>query len=62
MEPFQLDDNTAPGHAMCEIVRRTNDQVLFAAVKKLAEHLYARRRVRGVSITIEETQRSRRQP
>lgn len=62
MEPFQLDDNTAPGHAMCEIVKRTDDQVLFAAVKKLAEHLYARRRVRGVSITFEDTLRALRQP
>lgn len=62
MEPFQLDDNTAPGHAMCEIVKRTDDQVLFAAVKKLAEHLYVRRRVRGVSITFEDTLRALRQP
>ncbi|HQZ11724.1 MAG TPA: glycoside hydrolase family 88 protein [Devosia sp.] len=62
MEPYQLDDNTAPGHAMCEIVKRTDDQVLFAAVKKLAEHLYARRRVHGVSITFEDTLRALRQP
>lgn len=62
MEPFQPDDNTAPGHAMCEIVRRTGDQVLLAAVKKLAEHLSARRRVRGVGITFEDTLRALRQP
>jgi unsaturated rhamnogalacturonyl hydrolase len=62
MEPFQLDDNTAPGHVMCEIVSRTGDQVLFAAVNKLAEHLYSRRRVRGVSITFEDTLRALRQP
>lgn len=62
MEPFQLDDNTAPGHAMCEIVKRTDDQVLFKAVLKLAEHLWSRRRVRGVSITFEDTLRSLRQP
>ncbi len=62
MEPFQLDDNTAPGHAMCEIVKRTDDQVLFGAVVRLAEHLYSRRRVRGVSITFEDTLRALRQP
>jgi unsaturated rhamnogalacturonyl hydrolase len=62
MEPFQLDDNTAPGHIMCEIVKRTGDEVLFAAVRKLAEHLYSRRRVRGVSITFEDTLRALRQP
>jgi unsaturated rhamnogalacturonyl hydrolase len=62
MEPFQLDDNTAPGHIMCEIIKRTDDEVLMGAVKKLAEHLYARRRVRGVSITFEDTLRALRQP
>lgn len=62
MEPFQLDDNTAPGHAMCEIVKRTGDEVLFKAVKMLAEHLYARRRIKGVSITFEDTRRALRQP
>jgi unsaturated rhamnogalacturonyl hydrolase len=62
MEPFQLDDNTAPGLVMCEIVRRTGDEVLHKAVVKLAEHLYARRRVRGVAITFEDTLRALRQP
>ena len=62
MEPFQPDDNTAPGHVMCEIVKRTGDQVLMTAVIKLAEHLYARRRVRGVAITFEDTLRALRQP
>lgn len=62
MEPFQLDDNTAPGHVMCEIVKRTGDEVLFTAVKKLADHLYSRRRVKGVSITFEDTLRALRQP
>jgi unsaturated rhamnogalacturonyl hydrolase len=47
---------------MCEIVKRTDDQVLFKAVVKLAEHLYSRRRVRGVSITFEDTLRALRQP
>ena len=62
IRPFQLDDNTAPGHAMCEIVKRTGDEVLLKAVIELAEHLYARRRVRGVAITFEDTLRALRQP
>ena len=62
MEPFQPDDNTAPGHVMCELVKRTDDQVLKAAVLRLADHLYARRRVRGVAITFEDTLRALRQP
>lgn len=62
MEPFQPDDNTAPGHVMCELVRRTGDEVLESAVLKLAGHLYARRRVRGIAITFEDTLRALRQP
>jgi unsaturated rhamnogalacturonyl hydrolase len=62
MEPFQPDDNTAPGHVMCEIVRRTGDDVLRKAVVKLAEHLYSRRRVSGVAITFEDALRALRQP
>lgn len=60
--PWQLDDNTAPGHVMCEIVRRTGDEVLLKAVIELAEHLYSRRRVRGVAITFEDTLLALRQP
>jgi unsaturated rhamnogalacturonyl hydrolase len=62
MEPFQPDDNTAPGHVMCEIVKRTGDDILREAVLKLAAHLYGRRRVRGVGITFEDTLRALRQP
>lgn len=62
MEPYQSDDNTAPGHVMCEMIKRTDDQVLRKAVLKLAEHLYSRRRVRGVGITFEDTLRALRQP
>lgn len=62
MEPFHLDDNTAPGHVMCEIVDRTGDEILRAAVIKLAEHLWARRRAKGVAITFEDTLRALRQP
>jgi unsaturated rhamnogalacturonyl hydrolase len=47
---------------MCEIIHRTDDNVLKNAVLKLADHLYARRRVRGVAITFEDTLRSLRQP
>ncbi|MEO8758862.1 MAG: glycoside hydrolase family 88 protein [Devosia sp.] len=61
-EPWQLDDNTAPGHVMCEIVKRNGDEVLRKAVVELAEHLYSRRRVRGVAITFEDTLRALRQP
>jgi len=61
-EPWQPDDNTAPGHAMCEIIKRTGDEVLLDAVMALAEHLYARRRVRGVAITFEDTLRALREP
>lgn len=60
--PWGLDDNTAPGHVMCEIVKRTGDEVLLKAVIELAEHLYSRRRVRGVAITFEDTLRALRQP
>jgi unsaturated rhamnogalacturonyl hydrolase len=62
MEPFRPDDNTAPGHVMCEIVRRTDDKVLRGAVLKLADHLHARRRVRGIAITFEDTLRALRRP
>jgi unsaturated rhamnogalacturonyl hydrolase len=62
MAPFQLDDNTAPGHVMCEIVKRTDDKVLRQAVLRLADHLYSRRRVRGIAITFEDTLRALRQP
>jgi unsaturated rhamnogalacturonyl hydrolase len=62
MEPFQPDDNTAPGHVMCEIVERRGDAVLREAVLALARHLKARRRVGAVAITFEDTLRSLRQP
>ncbi len=62
MEPFQPDDNTAPGHAMCQVVAETGDAVLRDAVLRLAEHLAARRRVAGVAITFEDCTRSLRTP
>ncbi|NOZ31500.1 MAG: hypothetical protein GXP01_00180 [Alphaproteobacteria bacterium] len=60
--PFCADDNTAPGHVMCEIVERTGDEVLRAAVLDLATHLRGRRRVGDVAITFEDTSRSLMQP
>lgn len=60
--PFQPDDNTAPGHVMCDIVERTGDAVLREAVLELARHLRARRRIDGVAVTFEDTLRSLRQP
>jgi unsaturated rhamnogalacturonyl hydrolase len=62
MEPFQPDDNTAPGHVMCDIVERTGDNVLKEAVLELARHLRSRRKIGSVSITFEDTLRSLRQP
>ncbi len=58
IEPFLPDDNTAPGHVMCQIVEQTEDQVLKSAVLKLGQHLRHRRKVNGVSITFEDTLRS----
>ncbi len=62
MHPFQPDDNTAPGHVMCDVVGRTGDDVLKAAVLDLAHHLRDRRKVGGVSITFDDTLRSLREP
>lgn len=62
VHPFQPDDNTAPGHVMCDVVERTGDAVLKAAVLELAYHLRGRRKVDGVSITFDDTLRSLRAP
>ncbi|MCV6822983.1 MULTISPECIES: glycoside hydrolase family 88 protein [Halocynthiibacter] len=60
--PFHPDDNTAPGHVMCDIVERTGDEVLKTAVLDLAEHLRSRRKIGDVAVTFEDTLRSLRQP
>ncbi len=60
--PWQPDDNTAPGHVMCEVIERTSDAVLRDAVLDLAAHLKARRHVGAVSVTFEDTLRSLRPP
>lgn len=62
IEPFLEHDNTAPGLAMCEIVKRKDDPILLRAAVQLAEHLHARRKAHGVSITFEDTSRVLRQP
>lgn len=62
MQPFHDDDNTAPGHVMCEILERTGDEILKAALLDLATHLRGRRKVNGVSVTFEDTLRSLIQP
>lgn len=61
-KPFLLDDNTAPGHVMCSLIERSQDQVLRDAVLDLAHHLKDRRHIGGVSVTFEDTLRSLRQP
>jgi unsaturated rhamnogalacturonyl hydrolase len=60
--PWQEDDNTAPGHAMCMVVERTGDTVLREAVIDLARHLRDRRQVGSTAITFEDTLRSLRMP
>ena len=62
MLPFQKFDNTAPGSVMCDIVDRTGDTVLRAAVIDLAHHLRARRKVNDVSVTFEDTRIALVQP
>lgn len=62
VRPFLPDDNTAPGHVMCDVVERTGDDVLKAALLELACHLRDRRKVGGVSVTFEDTLRSLREP
>ncbi len=60
--PFLPDDNTAPGHIMCELIERSGDAVLKEATLDLARHLRDRRKVNGVSITFEDTRRSLLKP
>lgn len=62
MLPFQPDDNTAPGHAMCLVAARTGDSALLKAVIALAQDLRDRRKIGPVSVTFEDSLRSLRQP
>lgn len=61
-DPWQPDDNTAPGHVMCAFCERDKDAILWDATIALAEHLAERRRIRGVSVTFEDAGRSLREP
>ncbi|MEM7444798.1 MAG: glycoside hydrolase family 88 protein, partial [Pseudomonadota bacterium] len=60
--PYQADDNTAPGHAMCAVAGDTGDDVLKSAIVELAEHLADRRQVSNVPMTFEDCLRSLREP
>jgi len=48
-------DCTAPGLAMVHIAEQTRDSRLMEAVARLADHLQARRTIRGVYATFEST-------
>lgn len=61
-EPRRPDDNTAPGHVLCELAFDEDDATLRDAALRLARHLGGRRRVKGASVTFEDTRRSLRQP
>jgi unsaturated rhamnogalacturonyl hydrolase len=62
IEPFRADDFSAPGHVLCTLAERSGDLILTQATIRLAEHLWARRRARGASITFEDTLRCLQQP
>jgi len=47
-EPFRRLDCTAPGLAMVEVARETNDSALFEALFRLARYLMSRPKERGV--------------
>ena len=59
---YRPDDNTAPGHVLCGLAERTGDRALRDAALRLGEHLAARRRIGGVSVTFEDARRSLREP
>ena len=60
--PYRPDDNTAPGHVLCTVAERSGDAQLIDAAVRLGEHLVARRRIEGVSVTFEDASRSLREP
>lgn len=60
--PFQLDDHTAAGAAMCEVLRLRPDPVLREAVLELAEQLTRRPTRYGVPLTTPEATRLLREP
>jgi unsaturated rhamnogalacturonyl hydrolase len=48
--PFAEIDNTLPGKVLCELAARHDDELLMEAALDAAEHLMARRTVRGVAL------------
>jgi unsaturated rhamnogalacturonyl hydrolase len=51
--PYRELDNTAPGHAICELYERTGDGALLRAAEELAEHLVARPTLAGAFVPFE---------
>jgi unsaturated rhamnogalacturonyl hydrolase len=51
--PFAEIDNTLPGKVLCELADRHEDELLLEAALDAAEHLMARRTVRGVALPFE---------
>jgi unsaturated rhamnogalacturonyl hydrolase len=52
-KPYRELDNTAPGHAICDLYERTGDEALLVAAQGLAEHLCARRTLEGAYVAFE---------
>lgn len=61
-EPWQPDDNTAPGHLAARLASASGDLVLDGALRRLAAHLASRRRIAGTAVTFEDASRSLREP
>ena len=51
--PFAEIDNTLPGKVLCELAARHGDELLVEAALDAAEHLVARRTLRGVALPFE---------
>jgi unsaturated rhamnogalacturonyl hydrolase len=49
-KPYRELDNTAPGHAICELYARTGDGAVLRAAAELAEHLCARPTLEGAFV------------
>ena len=61
-EPRRADDNTTPGLVLCQLAGDRGDVALLDAARRLATHLAARRRIKGVAVTFEDARRSLREP
>jgi unsaturated rhamnogalacturonyl hydrolase len=51
--PFAEIDNTLPGKVLCDLAGRHGDELLTEAALEAAEHLMARRTLRGVALPFE---------